>query len=242
MPLLDHFHQPLSWQRPWEGIHSTWAAAIAEHLNESRLPERYVALPQVRRGTAVEVDVATLREPSAVYAGAASPRVSPWSPSQPAWVGEIERSDRDLFEVRIVEPAGGPRLVAAIELVSPANKDRPAHRQAFAGKCTGYLRQGIGLIVVDIVTERHESLQRAIQDMLELDAGETLDTRLFAAAYRTVPQDAALRLEVWSEELALGRNLPTLPLWLEADLAVPVDLEATYALTCRRLRISAEGT
>ena len=136
-----------------------------------------------------------------------------------------------------MDPAGGPRLVAAIELVSPANKDRPAHRQAFAGKCAGYLRQGIGLIVVDVVTELHESLQRAIQDMLELDAAGTRDSQLFAAAYRTVPHDASLRLEIWSEALSLGRELPTLPLWLETDLAVPVDLEATYATTCRRLRI-----
>ena len=241
MPLLDHFHQPLSAQRPWEGFHSTWAAAIAEHLNEFRLPERYVALPQVRRGTALEVDVATLREPPAVYAGVASSSVSPWSPSQPAWVGEIDGADRDWFEVRIVESAGGPRLVAAIELVSPANKDRPAHRQAFAGKCAGYLRQGIGLIVVDVVTDRHESLQRAIQDMLELDAAATLDSRLFAAAYRTVPKEETLQLEIWSEGLSLGHPLPTLPLWLEADLAVPVDFEATYAVTCRRLRIRPES-
>lgn len=242
MPLLDHFHEPLNLQRPWEGIHSTWAVAIAEHLNESRLPDRYVALPQVRRGTGVEVDVATLRESSAVYSGAASASVSPWLPSQPAWVGEIERSDRDLFEVRIVDPAGGPRLVAAIELVSPANKDRPTHRQAFAGKCAGYLRQGIGLIVVDVVTGRHENLQRAIQEMLELDTVETLDSPLFAAAYRPVPRDTALRLEIWSEELALGRNLPTLPLWLEPDLAVPVDLETTYTTTCGRLRIRPDGS
>ena len=238
MPLFDHFHQPLSSQRPWDGFHSTWAAAIAEHLNEFRLPERYVALPQVRRGT-IEVDVATLREPPAVYAGGASSPGTQWSPSQPAWVGEIDGPDRDWFEVRIVEAAGGPRLVAAIELVSPANKDRPAHRQAFAGKCAGYLRQSIGLIVVDVVTDRHESLQRAIQDMLELDAVETLDSQLFAAAYRTVPKEETLRLEIWTEALTLGQPLPTLPLWLEADLAVPVDLEATYAITCKRLRIRA---
>lgn len=241
MPLLDHFHQPLSSQRPWEGFHSTWAAAIAEHLNESRLPERYVALPQVRRGTAIEVDVATLREPPAVYSGVASSSGAQWSPSQPAWAGEIDGTDRDWFEVRIVESTGGPRLVAAIELVSPANKDRPAHRQAFAGKCAGYLRQNIGLIVVDVVTERHESLQRAIQDMLELDAAGAIASGLFAAAYRTVPQEETLRLEIWPEELSLGQSLPTLPLWLEADLAVPLDLEATYTLTCRRLRIRPDA-
>jgi hypothetical protein len=75
--------------------------------------------------------------------------------------------------------------------------------------------------------------------MLELDAVETLDSQLFAAAYRTVPKEETLRLEIWTEALTLGQPLPTLPLWLEADLAVPVDLEATYAITCKRLRIRA---
>jgi hypothetical protein len=38
----------------------------------------------------------------------------------------------DAVEVIIFESEGGSRLVAAIELVSPGNKDRDTHRQAFA--------------------------------------------------------------------------------------------------------------
>src|SRR5438067_9903110 len=37
----------------------------------------------------------------------------------------------DKYEVRVYEAEGGARLVAAIELVSPANKDRESHRAAF---------------------------------------------------------------------------------------------------------------
>jgi hypothetical protein len=47
----------------------------------------------------------------------------------------------------------GPVLVGAIELVSPANKDRSTHRDAFVSKCETYLRQGIGLVIIDVVTE-----------------------------------------------------------------------------------------
>jgi hypothetical protein len=39
------------------------------------------------------------------------------------------------------------------------------------------------------------------------------------------------------ESLALGKPLPTLPPWLADNLAVPLELEATYAETCRILRI-----
>ena len=41
MPLLDHFHPPLSVRRPWESFHTTWAAALADHLNRE-LPENVV--------------------------------------------------------------------------------------------------------------------------------------------------------------------------------------------------------
>ena len=37
MPLLDHFHPPLSEQRYWEGFHSTWASSIAHQLNDQLL-------------------------------------------------------------------------------------------------------------------------------------------------------------------------------------------------------------
>jgi hypothetical protein len=231
MPLRDHFHPPLNTTRPWEGFHSAWAAMIADQLNETQLPKDYVAMPQVHRGTAVEIDVATLQEKEghAQIEGG-------WS-MQPTCTVPIDWNLRDLFEVRIIDVAGPPRLVAAIELVSPANKDRPAHRQAFAGKCAGYLRQGISLVVVDVVTERQDSLHQELVDLLELNGSAAFDAKLYAIAYRTVESDAGNRLEIWAEALAVGSTLPTLPLWLTPDLALPVNLESGYQRACRSLRI-----
>jgi hypothetical protein len=37
--------------------------------------------------------------------------------------------------------------------------------------------------------------------------------------------------------LAVGRALPTLPIWLQDDLSIALDLEASYEETCRALRI-----
>ena len=45
------------------------------------------------------------------------------------------------------------------------------------------------------------------------------------------------RLETWAHALALGQPLPTLPIWLADDLAVPLELEASYEETCQILRI-----
>src|ERR1043166_1489237 len=112
MPLHDHFHPPLSVTRPWEGFHSSWAAMIADQLNRSLLPKDYVALPHVHRGTAVEIDVATLQETAA----SSPPKVAGWAAAQPTWAVPVEWNMRDLFEVRILNVEGPPRLVAAIEL------------------------------------------------------------------------------------------------------------------------------
>jgi len=42
----------------------------------------------------------------------------------------------DSIEIHILNSEAGPKLVAAIELVSPGNKDRPETRRAFATECT----------------------------------------------------------------------------------------------------------
>ena len=62
MPLLDHFHPPVSERRSWEGFHGLWAAALVEKLNRDVLGEEYFADMQVHIGSQVEVDIATLAE------------------------------------------------------------------------------------------------------------------------------------------------------------------------------------
>ena len=72
----------------------------------------------------------------------------------------------DDIEVQVFSTSTGATLVAAIELVSPGNKDRPETRGAFAAKCVSYLTRGIGLIVVDIVTNRLANLHNEVMTLL----------------------------------------------------------------------------
>src|SRR6476646_10538691 len=66
MPLLDHFHPPLSAIRHWESFHASWATAIMATLNRGVLPPGYFAETQVHIGSRVEVDVASFEDgPSA---------------------------------------------------------------------------------------------------------------------------------------------------------------------------------
>jgi hypothetical protein len=134
----------------------------------------------------------------------------------------------------------GPKLVAAIELVSPGNKDRPAERRAFAIKCASYLDQGISVIIVDIVTNRRANLHNEILRLMEV--GDVLElppeSSLYAVAYRPLRRGQSDEIEVWRSPLALGQALPTLPLGLRADLIIAVDFEVTYAEACLRKRLT----
>jgi hypothetical protein len=146
----------------------------------------------------------------------------------------------DTFEVRVLAMDTGPKLVAAIELISPGNKDRPAERRAFATKCASYLYQGISVIIVDIVTNRRANLHNEILRVME--AADTLELppelSLYAVAYRPLRHAKADTIDVWRSSLALGQALPSLPLGLRADLVIAVDFEATYAEACLRKRLT----
>src|SRR5438067_4713153 len=83
MPLLDHFHPPVSERRSWEGFHGLWAAALVEKLNPDVLADEYFADMQVHIGSQVEVDI-TMWEDSkgkAPGSGAAATALAPvWAP------------------------------------------------------------------------------------------------------------------------------------------------------------------
>jgi hypothetical protein len=127
-------------------------------------------------------------------------------------------------------------------LVSPANKDRPGSRRTFAAKCAGYLRHGISVAIVDVVTSRAANLHRELFEVLEVKSRRApweSTTGLYAVAYRPVTVQKQPRLEAWPEALALGELLPTMPLWLDLDRCLPLALEPSYLVTCRSLRIPA---
>ena len=44
-------------------------------------------------------------------------------------------------------------------------------------------------------------------------------------------------MRAWTHALVIGQPLPLLLLWLADNLAVSLELEATYEQTCRILRI-----
>lgn len=235
MPLLDHFHPPVSQRRTWEGFHGLWAAALVERLNEELLGDEYFADMQVHVGSQVEVDVATLEERSS---GATGSTIAPaWAP--PATSLVIPTAFPDDIEVQVFATTTGATLVAAIELVSPGNKDRADARRAFAAKCVAYLSRGVGLVVVDIVTNRLANLHNETMALLGQGGPFLLAPAeaTYAVAYRPARRATGDQIEVWPVPLAMGQPLPTLPLALRNAETLPLDLEGTYTEACRRSKL-----
>lgn len=230
MPLLDHFHPPLSAERRWESFHSSWATKLADALTERWLPPNYIAEENAHFGPSVEIDVATLEREGP----------APGGEGQVAADGAAAAVFPDTFEVRVLSTEAGPKLVAAIELVSPGNKDRPAERRAFAIKCASYLAQGVSVIIVDIVTTRRANLHNDLLRLIEAGAALEMpaEAGLYAAAYRPLRRGRGDEIDIWRAPLSLGRALPVLPLGLRGDLVIPVDFEAAYAEACRRKRLT----
>lgn len=244
MPLRDRFRPPLDNKTSWEGFHGQWPAMIVMALAR-KLPRRYVAEPRVHLGAFFEIDVASFDEDTpALFAPEASAEnggaaTAVWAPPQPTFEVSTDLPDQDEFEVRVYDTKRQRRLVAAVEIVSPANKDRPEHRRALVAKCAALLQQHVSVAIVDLVTTRQFNLYA---DLLELigyaDPSLAPDPPpLYAAACRWVSEAKSRRLRAWAHALALGQPLPTLPLWLTDNLAVPLELEASYEETCRILRI-----
>jgi hypothetical protein len=244
MPLRDHFRPPLDNVHSWEGFHGGWPMVIVQHLRK-QLPPGYLAEPRVHLGSQIEVDITaferTTPPPSATLSGSdGGVAVATWAPPRPNIDVETALPDFDEYAVQVYDVRRGRRLVAAVEIVSPANKDRPESRRVFVSKCAALLQKGVCVSLVDVVTVRQFNLYAELLEFVG-QADPSLGAEppnLYAVTCRWLEQGHRTRLQSWSYSLVLGQPLPTLPLWLQADLAVPLELERSYEQTCSDLAIS----
>jgi Protein of unknown function (DUF4058) len=239
MPFRDDFRPPVSKRHSWEEVHGGWPMMIIQKLAPLR-PEGYQAGPRVHLGSYLEIDIATFENDDA-------PRSRPQLAGNGgvATVPEAELSletdstDVSEYEVLVYDVQQGKRLVAAIEIISPPNKDRPLHRNNFVSKCAALLKQDVCVVLVDIVTIRNNNLYLELLDHFELTDSEMSehDGGVYAACCRTRRMETKTVFDFWRKPLQVGRPLPTLPLWLTEEFSIHLDLEASYEDTCRLLRI-----
>jgi len=242
MPLRDHFRSPLDDVHSWDELHGMWPAMIVRELLEV-LPEPYFAAPGVHLGTLHEVDIGTHRRPveesNSFDASVGGVAVAPYSPPKPTLTLEPQLPNQDVYEVRIYDSRRNRHLVAAIEILSPSNKDRPANRATFVSKVATLLKNNICVSIVDVVSTFDFNSYATVMEFLH-GVDPALGSEpppMYAATLRTRYEGDRRKMDNWYHPLAIGQPLPTLPVWLKETWAISLDLESSYEETCRILRI-----
>jgi len=228
------------WTRVDAGIfhdfHNAWVLELANTLTGGLLPAGYYALTEQHAGKYV-ADLLTLH---ATPPGNELPPLPPdrgglaLAEAPPKVRRKLTSTGnyRRLRRTLAIRHVSGHRLIALIEMVSPANKDRPEHVQEFVGKAVAALEQGIHLLLVDLFPPgRHDpaGMHGAIWECFDnqpydLPAAEPFTLAAYAAG--AAP-------EAYLEHLAVGDALPEMPLLLGSDRYVRVPLETTYQMAYR---------
>jgi len=242
MPLRDHFHPPVSRQESWEAIHAMWPAVIVQQL-KTQLPPGYISAPRVHVGPYFEVDIGSFELDSSASLGSTGPgpgdpQSMTWREAEPTVAVETEIPDEAAYEVKIYDVERERTLVAVIEIVSPANKDREESRRKFVAKCAALLQQGVAVTIVDIVTVRQANLYVELMQFLgHADPSMADRPSLYTASSRWVIGTRKARLESWANRLSIGQTLPPIPIWLSPQQVLTFDLEQSYEKVCDDLNV-----
>jgi hypothetical protein len=217
-------------------FHNVWVAELRNALNGGLLPHGYYALTEQHAGRFV-ADVLTLHAsrtnggppPPPPSSGGLSLVEAPPQVRRKLTGSETDRQRRRTLAIRHVT---GHRLIALVEIVSPANKDRPEHVEDFAAKVLEALELGVHVLLLDLFPPgRHDP--RGIHGAVwnHFDEGPydlPVAEPLTAASYAAGPP-----VEAYLEHLAVGGTLPDMPLFLRSDRYIKVPLEATYQAAYR---------
>jgi hypothetical protein len=215
MPLHD-------WSRVRHGMfhhfHNSWIYKLADQLNAGALPQGFYAAGE-QIPSRIEPDVVTLEQSAAAQWDHSSALGVAEHPPKAAVHQESEVDawlrKQDTLAIRRV---GDDRLVAVIEIVSPANKSsrqRLAYLIAVLDRLTA---NGIHILVVDV-----------------LPPGQYDPAGLEAVVWDRAISGVSLPL-IAPEQAVIGfctgvggKPLPDWPLYLGHDCYVTVPLEASYA-------------
>jgi hypothetical protein len=228
MPLHD-------WRddRGWNSLHIVWQAQLLDWV-QPRLPAGYRAYLGSVPALTIDVpngkpDLGVRRwQPETSEARVSASTGSPEPDTEAVAVFELDPQTAVHIDLH-------GRLVAAIEIVSPRNKDRPDARERYLGRYLGYVRQGVHLLLVDVLPKPADfSFADAIAASLKFPQG--LCPVPFAVSYRvgeSVPDGTVIG--VWRRPVHVGQALPTIPLALTIRDSIPIDLEHTYHEAARRV-------
>lgn len=215
-------------------FHSSWITHLKEGLNAGVLPRGYYAMSEQvvsrRQGdvlTLGEADTATSRGGHVV------------TDTAPA-VGVRARPARRIVNVAprrrriVVRHISDKRVVAVIEIVSPANKDRRDSVAELAGKIVDLLLTDVQVLLIDLFPRGRADPRGmhgavwAYFDRVKYQPPPEIPFILASYHWDDGP-------EVFLESLGVGERLPDMPLFLSRERYVLAPLERTYMQTYRAI-------
>lgn len=225
MPIHD-------WTRVPSGLfhdfHQTWTIHLKTALNAGRLPKGLSALVEQKSGPR-EADVLTVETTRMVPPSATGEAKGLLVMDRPV-TSIVRTTTRAIYASlanRVVVRHHLGRIVAAIEIVSPGNKDSRAALRDFVDKTVDFLRQGIHLLIVDLFPPSRRDpfgIHKAIWDeIIEEDFAFPEGKDRLLVSYESGDMRTA-----FAEPVGVGEVLRDMPLFLAAGMHVPVPLESTY--------------
>jgi len=217
--------------RGWDSVNTLWINSLLIWLRD-RLPAGYRAylgsVPGLTIGTDLgrpDLMVRTWPTPPSDGETATATVATETGPA-PDFHTVARNPDESTHAVLI---ALGSQLVAAIELVSPRNKDRPSSREFYRNRYLGYLWSGVNLLLIDVHRRPIQfSFVQAIAVEMECDLPTLPTPHAVSWSVGGPTPEGGRILDGWARPLTVGQPLPEVPLALSAEQNVLIDLEQTY--------------
>jgi hypothetical protein len=219
-------------------FHCAWITHLAEALNGGILPSGYYALAEQHAGRLIP-DVLTLRLPERLADTApdegglavaeAPPRVARRLVASP------EASYRMQRRTLAIRHTSHHRIVAMIEVVSPANKDRRTSVDELVDKIDSVLHFGCHVLLADLLPAGLYDPRGIHGSLWERYDSASADEKPGANVLTFASYVAGPLPEAYVESVALGDSLPEMPLFLQVDSYINVPLDETYQAAYRGL-------
>ncbi|MGL4419617.1 MAG: DUF4058 family protein [Gemmataceae bacterium] len=222
MPLHD-------WTRVNAGLfhhfHQMWCCELSRALNRGPLPEGYTALVEQRAGTK-EMDLLAIEEaaPTPLLQSSLAVMTRP----QTKYVARSEQAYYADKASQVVIRHQLGRVVAFIEILSPANKHDAHSFESFCEKIVQSIRSRVHVLVIDLFPPGRRDpsgIHQAIWEHFEADEPfilPTSDSRVLASYEADGVNTAFIETPV------LGEALSAMPLFIAPGGHVLVPLEPTY--------------
>jgi hypothetical protein len=184
----------------YQSFHGSWITHLSASLNGGSLPDPYYSLSE-QRTSASELAPLAAKEDAAFYLA----------------------KRRTL----VIRHATGNRIVALVEIVSPANKHNRSAVEDFVEKVLAALRDGIHVLVIDpFPPGRHDP--QGSHGILWEELGEPHYEPPADLPLSLVSYCAKSPITAYIEPTRVGLPLTEMPLFLTKTHYVRTPLEATY--------------